>query len=50
MPQTQFRCRLFVRDDDEIIRHDIGWTTCRAGCPTESDYEKDVTLQIDGCR
>ena len=40
---------LFVRDDDEgLFSRDIKGQLVRLDAPTESDYEKTVTLQIDG--
>src|SRR3954470_2408515 len=40
---------LFVRDDDEgLFSRDINGQLVRLDAPTESDYEKQVTLQIDG--
>src|SRR5689334_19605651 len=40
---------LFIRDDDEgIFSRDINGQLVRLDSPTESDYEKQVTLQIDG--
>src|SRR6201996_3393904 len=40
---------LFVRDDDEgLFSRDINGQLVRLDSPTESDYEKNVTLQIDG--
>ena len=40
---------LFVRDDDEgLFSRDINGQLVRLDAPTESDYEKNVTLQIDG--
>src|SRR3954470_6104389 len=38
-----------VRDDDEgLFSRDIDGQLVRLDAPTESDYEKEVTLQIDG--
>src|SRR5437588_10153340 len=40
---------LFVRDDDEgLFSRDINGQLVRLDAPTESDYGKNVTLQIDG--
>jgi len=40
---------LFVRDDDEgIFSRDIDGQLIRLDAPTEADYQKQVTLQIDG--
>jgi len=40
---------LFVRDDDEdLFSRDINGQLVRLDAPTQSDYEKQVTLQIDG--
>jgi Fe-S-cluster-containing hydrogenase component 2 len=40
---------LFVRDDDEgLFSRDINGQLVRLDAPTESDYAKKVTLQIDG--
>ena len=40
---------LFVRDDDEdLFSRDINGQLVRVDAPTEADYEKQVTLQIDG--
>src|SRR5437764_3136990 len=40
---------LFVRDDDEgLFSRDLNGQLVRLDAPTESDYEKNVTLQIDG--
>ena len=40
---------LFVRDDDEgLFSRDIDGQLVRLDSPTESDYRKTVTLQIDG--
>ena len=39
----------FVRDDDEgLFSRDFNGQLVRLDSPTESDYEKTVTLQIDG--
>ncbi|MEA3186285.1 MAG: hypothetical protein QOD99_115 [Chthoniobacter sp.] len=41
--------RPFIRDDDEgLFSRDINGQLVRLDAPTESDYEKRVTLQIDG--
>ena len=49
MPDSDFVAGLFVRDDDEdLFSRDIDGQLVRLDGPTESDYEKDVTLQIDG--
>ena len=50
MPQdSEFVAGLFVRDDDEgLFSRDINGQLVRLDTPTESDYEKNVTLQIDG--
>src|SRR3954449_2927787 len=40
---------LFVRDDDEgLFSRDINGQLVRLDAPTESDYTKSVTIQIDG--
>lgn len=40
---------LFVRDDDEgLFSRDIDGQLVRLDAPTENDYEKEVSLQIDG--
>ena len=40
---------LFIRDDDEgLFSRDIDGQLVRMDSPTESDYGKSVTLQIDG--
>jgi Fe-S-cluster-containing hydrogenase component 2 len=40
---------LFVRDDDEgLFSRDINGQLVRLDSPTESDYSKTVTVQIDG--
>ncbi len=40
---------LFVRDDDEgLFSRDINGQLVRLDAPTESDYDKVITLQIDG--
>lgn len=40
---------LFVRDDDEgLFSRDINGQLVRVDAPTEGDYEKMVTVQIDG--
>jgi len=49
MPDSDFVAGLFVRDDDEsLFSRDINGQLVRLDTPTESDYEKNVTLQIDG--
>jgi Fe-S-cluster-containing hydrogenase component 2 len=49
MSQSEFVAGLFVRDDDEtLFSRDINGQLVRVDTPTESDYEKQVTLQIDG--
>src|SRR5437870_3313417 len=49
MPNSDFVAGLFVRDDDEsLFSRDINGQLVRLDAPTESDYEKNVTLQIDG--
>ncbi len=49
MPQSEFVAGLFVRDDDEtLFSRDINGQLVRLDRPTESDYEKEVNLQIDG--
>ena len=49
MPDSDFVAGLFVRDDDEgLFSRDINGQLVRLDTPTESDYEKEVTLQIDG--
>src|SRR5947207_3315424 len=46
---SDFVAGLFVRDDDEsLFSRDINGQLVRLDTPTESDYEKNVTLQIDG--
>src|SRR5260370_17507333 len=46
---SDFVAGLFVRDDDEgLFSRDINGQLVRLDTPTESDYDKDVTLQIDG--
>jgi Fe-S-cluster-containing hydrogenase component 2 len=46
---SDFVAGLFVRDDDEsLFSRDINGQLVRLDAPTESDYEKTVTLQIDG--
>src|SRR5450432_3190362 len=46
---SDFLSGLFVRDYDEgLFSRDINGQLVRLDTPTESDYEKDVTLQIDG--
>ncbi len=40
---------LFIRDDDEgLFSRDVDGQLVRVHDPTENDYEKMVTLQIDG--
>ncbi|MES2572692.1 MAG: 2Fe-2S iron-sulfur cluster-binding protein, partial [Verrucomicrobiota bacterium] len=40
---------LFIRDDDEgLFSRDINGQLVRVDSPTESDYSRQVTLQIDG--
>jgi Fe-S-cluster-containing hydrogenase component 2 len=40
---------LYVRDDDEgLFSRDINGQLVRLDAPTESDYDKTITLQIDG--
>ncbi len=47
--QSDFVAGMFVRDDDEgLFSRDINGQLVRLDAPTESDYEKNVTLQIDG--
>ena len=47
--ESDFVAGLFVRDDDEgLFSRDINGQLVRLDAPTESDYEKNVTLQIDG--
>src|SRR5205823_11260371 len=50
MPQgSDFVAGLFVRDDDEgLFSRDINGQLVRLDAPTEADYEKNVTVQIDG--
>ena len=49
MPDSDFVAGLFVRDDDEgLFSRDVNGQLVRLDAPTESDYEKNVTLQIDG--
>src|SRR3989440_1262172 len=46
---SEFVPGLFVRDDDEgLFSRDINGQLVRLDAPTESDYGKNVTLQIDG--
>src|SRR5438105_6679031 len=46
---SDFVAGLFVRDDDEsLFSRDINGQLVRLDVPTESDYEKNVTVQIDG--
>src|SRR5918992_5268621 len=47
LPETP--AGLFVRDDDEgLFSRDINGQLVRLDAPTESDYGKNVTVQIDG--
>ncbi len=40
---------LFARDDDEdLFSRDINGQLVRLDAPTQADYDKKVTLQIDG--
>ena len=40
---------MFVRDDDEgLFSRDINGQLVRLDAPTQADYDKQVTLQIDG--
>ena len=40
---------LFVRDDDEgLFSRDVNGQLVRVDAPTQADYEKQVTLEIDG--
>jgi Fe-S-cluster-containing hydrogenase component 2 len=40
---------LFVRDDDEgLFSRDVDGQLVRVDAPTQADYDKQVTLQIDG--
>jgi len=49
MPDSDFVAGLFVRDDDEgLFSRDIDGQLVRLDSPTVADYEKNVTLQIDG--
>ncbi len=49
MPETDFVPGLFIRDDDEgLFSRDIDGQLVRLDTPTEADYHKQVTLQIDG--
>ena len=49
MPESDFVPGLFIRDDDEgLFSRDINGQLVRLDAPTESDYDKQVTLQIDG--
>ncbi len=50
MPVTPEPVRgLFIRDDDEtLFSRDINGQLVRLDAPTESDYDKVVTVQIDG--
>src|SRR5437763_8478775 len=46
---SEFVPGLFVRDDDEgLFSRDINGQLVRLDTPTESDYGKNVTLQIHG--
>ena len=46
---TEILDGLFIRDDDEgLFSRDIDGQLVRLDSPTESDYGKTVTLQIDG--
>jgi Fe-S-cluster-containing hydrogenase component 2/CRP-like cAMP-binding protein len=47
LPETP--AGMFVRDDDEgLFSRDINGQLVRLDAPTEADYSKTVTLQIDG--
>ena len=47
--KSEFIAGLFIRDDDEgLFSRDINGQLVRLDPPTESDYKKNVTLQIDG--
>lgn len=47
--ESDFIPGLFVRDDDEgLFSRDIDGQLVRLDAPTEADYAKKVTLQIDG--
>src|SRR5215210_1298144 len=47
LPETP--AGLFVRDDDEgLFSRDINGQLVRLDAPTQTDYDKQVTLQIDG--
>ena len=50
MPPTPESAQtMFIRDDDEgLFSRDINGQLVRLDAPTESDYNKMVTLQIDG--
>ncbi|MBA3960412.1 MAG: cyclic nucleotide-binding domain-containing protein [Chthoniobacterales bacterium] len=49
MPETDFVPGLYIRDDDEgLFSRDIDGQLVRLDKPTEADYKKNVTLQIDG--
>jgi len=50
MPPTSEPIRgLFIRDDDEtLFSRDINGQLVRLDAPTENDYDKSVTIQIDG--
>src|ERR1700757_918327 len=47
--ESEFIAGLFVRDDDEgLFSRDINGQLVRLDAPTQGDYDKQVTLQIDG--
>lgn len=47
--ESDFIPGLFVRDDDEgLFSRDINGQLVRLDAPTESDYARKITLQIDG--
>src|SRR5438093_2515490 len=49
MPELPEVSAPFIRDDDEgLFSRDINGQLVRLDAPTESDYGKTVTLQIDG--
>src|SRR6478672_3404525 len=49
MADSDFVSGLFIRDDDEgLFSRDINGQLVRLDSPTVADYEKNVTLQIDG--
>ena len=49
MAESSFVPGLFIRDDDEgLFSRDINGQLVRLDTPTESDYGKQITLQIDG--